>query len=144
MRLLTLGEANEKTSVAMLTDGMPNAYKSIIIASRPQTTDDWLSVAQDIEASRVVYNREHTYATTKSATSDNSFVPNSNKSESKPKPRGRKPPPSPCPRCLEQGVPADKANHWMNECSRERTPRPPKNNNSSPAGDLNSPGGSRA
>ena len=133
MRLFTLARTpDEKQKISFLNGGVPHFYQSVLIASRPKTTDDWIDVALDVEKSNAMRDRRQpaTSSTFNSATYTNSKQEGSKQNyenNSKPTPTAKRQ----CPRCRDHGF---TEYHAWQQCPREdirqknsKTPAAPKN-----------------
>lgn len=129
-RLLELAEVSTQGTIGLLSDGVPETYRALLIARNPQTVSEWLYCAQLFESSKKPERRSVNVAQVPKA------LP---KLESRTGPPDfSKPPPTPCPRCLEtSGI---HSYHWARNCSLPRT-NGPNFNKPAPTDSLNSKGG---
>lgn len=103
--------------IAMLTDGMPQHFRTPLISARPADTNAWLSLALDLESSFQQNKKfgtmvqgpkaEAVHITKKDHKRDDKH---SGRGTSKPS--GRKPP-GPCRYCKSRGL---ENWHWNNDC----------------------------
>lgn len=108
IRLLELAEVPVSGIIDLLTDGLPDNYRSMLISRDPRTTSEWLRCAQLFEFTRRTEKKSVNMAQ----------VPKSSKPVIKDR-DSNVPPTSPCPRCLEQsGI---HAYHWLKFCTLPRT-----------------------
>lgn len=106
----------ETGQIAMLTDGMPQHFRTPLISARPANTNGWLSLALDLETS-FRQNRKFQVDNPGPRT-ETVHIIDKNKRDSKKtgrgttKQSGRKPP-GPCRFCKSRG---QENWHWNNEC----------------------------
>lgn len=115
-RLIELAKAPMPMMVALLTDGMPESYKSVISAGNPLTIGDWLETAQRFETSKRKADTKPLVLTTDT----NNERKDTRKRYDKPAAGTKSKPNNPCPRCTEYGVTSF---HWLRDCKRERLPQ---------------------
>ena len=125
-RLLELADIPVPGMIGLLTDGVPDSYRALLIARNPSTVSEWLYSAQLFESTKKQEKRTVNLA--------HVSRPGQRTSTTGPDEAPRKP----CPRCLEQsGI---HAYHWLRNCSLPRTQGNFPNKHA-PSGHLNSNGG---
>lgn len=110
----------ESGQIAMLTDGMPQHFRTPLISARPTDTNAWLSLALDLETSFRQNKKFNEFAGPRTEMvhmSDKTNKPQKKKvglrnGSSTMGPNGRKPP-GPCRYCKSRG---QENWHWNNEC----------------------------
>lgn len=104
--------------IAMLTEGMPQHFRTPLISSRPSDTNAWLSLALDLESSFSQNKKFMTQALGPKVEAVHITNKRNNRDGRRPaghgaqKPSGRKPP-GPCRYCKSRG---QENWHWNNEC----------------------------
>lgn len=99
---LRLARAGDTDIVGMLTDGMPNRYKSHLITSRVRTPLEWLSVALQLEHNFAQISASSSKPDTKPSRSGNSNVSKSADMDKSRALRDKKKPNKPCQFCKEK------------------------------------------
>lgn len=114
-RLLELAEQSQASMIALLTDGVPDSYRTVITANGPKTIDEWIDVAQRFEVSKRRSEPKPVHLTevvtdrhTEKKRTDDTKKPTSSRDNT---------PSKPCPRCLDYGF---TAHHWVRDCKRQR------------------------
>lgn len=130
LQLLRRTGLSESGMIAMLTEGMPQHYRTALISARPTDTNAWLGLALDLESSfkqNKRFAREPLLPLVEGVHMAGRDRPNRDSRKSKPssndsKPPNRKPP-GPCRYCKSRGLVEW---HWNNECSNQTmAPRTP-------------------
>lgn len=132
-RLLELARQPQEAMVALLTDGMPDTYRTVISANGPQTITQWLEVTQRYEVTR----RQEQKSIAVAAVTQLHRKPQPDK-KYKPSAAADAPPKSPCPICLRNGR---TEMHWARVCPSKQTK--PKQVVEPAVQSLNSNGGPR-
>jgi hypothetical protein len=111
-RILQTTGVSANTQISFLTNGMPHSFRDHIIASKPKTPSEWLSIAIALEKNRGLAPFR--------ARDSAQFSRHTDRKPDKEFERKQldysQPPPTPCPRCLrDHGV---RAYHWKRDCNR--------------------------
>lgn len=125
-QLLELAQIPGPGVIGLLTDGVPESYRSLLIARNPKTVSEWLACAQLFESTKRMDKKNVNVVQVPDPARKKTFVPNSDE-----------PPKKPCPRCLEESD--IHAYHWLRNCTLPRTNKPFPS--SAPSNPLNSKGG---
>jgi hypothetical protein len=128
-RLLRLTDASVKHCLPLMTDGMPNEYRTALYSANPTTYEQWLQIALSIEASnkdnrfKSFQNKSsvHTTYQTFNRTKEKSFnarnrshVGNKPSHQTYSKRSSSPPPPTPCRFCTDLKL--EDTNHWHSKC----------------------------
>ena len=108
--------------IDLLTDGVPDAYRSILCSRDPQSLAEWIRVARNFEATRPAPKTDSRGVPVAVAAHDKSATSKPLQAQSAPTKRkyDDKPPSAPCPRCLASGKTEF---HWMRVCPLPPTER---------------------
>ena len=117
-RLLTQANVSEDIQIELLTNGMPDYYRTLIAIHRPKTTSDWLEIAFSIESTKPKrYDRTkessyHADVTSKVRKKYGKWHRQTDRDDNKTEDL----PPKPCPHCLRLGLTNEM--HWKRQCPR--------------------------